>query len=215
MNKFIDEIREKLKTKDQLIGKDRYKIASVLIPLIKIDNECHLLFQVRSDNIPQGGEVCFPGGKFDIQKDNTTKDTAIRETIEELGIGENNIKYIGKLGHYLAPMGVLVDVYISLLNISDLQTINYNKDEVKEIFLLPISVLKKMSPQKFNVNVKVEPFLYENGEKKILLPIKDLNLPQRYEQSWGDIRHRIFVYKNNPVIWGITAEIVHDFLELF
>ncbi len=215
MIEFIDEIREKLKTKDQLIGKDRYKIASILIPLIKIDNECHLLFQVRSENIPQGGEVCFPGGKFDIHKDKTTKDTAIRETIEELGIDDSNIKYIGKLGHYPAPMGILVDAYIALLNISDLQLLNYNKDEVERVFSVSISSMKNNPLQKYNVNIKVVPFIDENGERKITLPIKELGLPSKYQKPWGNIKHRVFVYKNDPVIWGITAEIVYDFLKLF
>ena len=37
--------------------------ASVLLPLVETDGEPSILFEERNANIPQGGEVCFPGGR--------------------------------------------------------------------------------------------------------------------------------------------------------
>ena len=214
MADYFDILKKKLADKEQLIGRERYKITSVLIPFIKIKDDCHLLFQVRSDYIPQPGEVCFPGGKFDPDLDKDTRDTALRETVEELGISYEKIEYVGKLGHYAAPMGVLVDAYVGYLTIDSLDELNLNKNEVERIFTLPLKYLKQNPPDVYTVNIKVEPYQNKNGEKKLLLPYKKLGLPRRYEKPWGNIGHRIFVYDTNPVIWGITAELIYDFMKI-
>jgi 8-oxo-dGTP pyrophosphatase MutT (NUDIX family) len=214
MSRFSDELHEKLKAKDPVIGKDRYLLTSVLLPLITIENRCHLVFQVRAEHIRQGGEVCFPGGKFDPLLDKNTKDTAMRETSEEMGITAKHLEYIGKLGHYIAPMGVLVDAHVARLKIDAVKAMNFNRDEVERIFTLPLSYFKHTAPELHEVNVKIDPYIMENGEKRILLPYEELGLPKRYEKSWGNMKHRIFVYKNDPVIWGITAELIQDFVKL-
>ena len=131
-----------------------------------------------------------------------------------MGIQENQIEYLGRLGHYIAPMGVLVDAHIAKLNIENLQNLDFNKNEVEKIFSLSISHLKKNPAEVHYVSVKVDPFIEENGVRKLLLPFKKLGLPKRYEKPWGNIKHRIFVYDNEPVIWGITAELINDFLKI-
>jgi len=106
---LINRLKKKLGKRDSVIGKDKYFNSAVLIPLIRIKNEYHLLFEKRSLNIRQGGEVSFPGGQYDNNTDNDFQQTAIRETEEELGIGAQKIDMLGKLGTLVAPMGVSVD----------------------------------------------------------------------------------------------------------
>ncbi len=214
MEKYFEILRQKLAEKEQLIGRERYKITSVLLPIIEYEGQCQLLFQVRSQLIPQPGEVCFPGGKFDPAMDITTKHTALRETVEELGISKNQIDYVGKLGHYAAPMGVLVDAYVARLNVKYPDSLQINKTEVARTFTLPIHYFKENPPDIYTVNIKVEPYRNENGENVMLLPYKKLGLPKRYEKPWGNIGHRIFVYNNEPVIWGITGELIYDFIKI-
>lgn len=67
------------------INQDEYFQSSVLIAFIIQDGEYFLVLEQRSAHISQAGEICFPGGRFDHTLDTTTKDTAIRETWEELG----------------------------------------------------------------------------------------------------------------------------------
>ena len=56
---------------------------SVLLPLIKVKDELHILYEVRSKNLDtQPGEISFPGGM--VENGETYKDAAVRETIEEL-----------------------------------------------------------------------------------------------------------------------------------
>lgn len=60
---FIRKIKKNLESNPNIIGKEKkYMNASVFIPLIEIDNEVHVLYQVRSEHIRQGGEIGFPGG---------------------------------------------------------------------------------------------------------------------------------------------------------
>ena len=91
----IDEIRRKILgySKD---FQGNYKYYAILVPMIKINHELHLLFEVRSSELKrQPGEICFPGGKKELNE--TFEETAIRETIEELNISSDNIEVIGEL----------------------------------------------------------------------------------------------------------------------
>ena len=72
---------------------NKLKNYAVFIPLIKIDGEDHILFEVRSKNITQPGEVSFPGGRVEDGED--FKNAAIRETIEELLLDREDIEYMG------------------------------------------------------------------------------------------------------------------------
>jgi len=39
-------------------------------------------------------------------------------------------------------------------------------------------------------------------------------LPERYFEPWGNIDRKIYVYQvNGETIWGITAEIIVDFVK--
>ena len=115
---LLNGLKERLAEQETIIGKDRYFNSAVLIPIIQIKNEDHLLFEKRSLKIRQGGEVSFPGGEFDFKADKSFKDTAVRETEEELGISTQNINVFGKLGTMVAPMGVSVDAFVAVLNVN-------------------------------------------------------------------------------------------------
>ncbi|WP_242949697.1 NUDIX domain-containing protein [Clostridium pasteurianum] len=78
--------RSFLKKDIDISGRDEFFNSSVLIPLILIQDEYHLVFQKRNKNISQGGEVCFPGGKFDDKLDKNSLETAIREIYEEFNL---------------------------------------------------------------------------------------------------------------------------------
>ena len=60
----IEELRSKLDGRPVGVVGKRKEFA-VLIPLIEEDGEVKLLFEVRSKDIRQPGDVCFPGGKIE------------------------------------------------------------------------------------------------------------------------------------------------------
>ena len=67
---------------------------AVLLPLIEVNGELHILYEVRASHISQPGDVAFPGGK--IEPGETSAEAALRETEEELGIPANNIQLLGE-----------------------------------------------------------------------------------------------------------------------
>ena len=160
--------------------------------------------------------MSFPGGEFDSKSDHNFQQTALRETEEELGISARNIEVLGKLGTYLAPMGVSVDSYIAELKVKKLSELNIDTDEVERIFSIPISFFIKNKPSKYFVKLKAFPFEKNiDGEVIESFPAAKLNLPERYARPWEGGSHRILVYETKEeTIWGITAELVFEFCKL-
>ena len=215
-NLSTDNIAALLKNAPEILGKDKYFNSAVLIPLFKKKNQLHILFEKRANTIRQGGEVSFPGGEFDPDKDKDLQETALRETKEEIGIEKDKINILGKLGTLVAPMGVAVDAYTAYLNIEDISRLPFDRTEVEKVFSLPLEYFIKNKPEEYNVRLEVHPNEVDsNGNELQLLPVKELGLPKRYAGPWTKGKHRILVYKTpEEVVWGITAEIVFEFSKI-
>ena len=208
--KLTRKLLRKINDGNFLINKDFFYEAVVLIPLIEIDGEFHLIFQVRADNIRQGGEISFPGGSID-KMDKTHTDTAIRETCEELGIDKKNITIYGNLGAYLNPMGVLVHGIVGEIKNTTIENFSVNKDEVKEIFTVPISFFLENKPEKYFLRTAVGP---TNTNNLPTFPSVELGLDERYSKRRDGIIYPVFVYKYaDKIIWGITAYLTKYFIE--
>lgn len=78
------------------------------------------------------------------KKDKNFRETAIRETIEELQIKRNILTNISKFGILVAATGVIIECYLCKLNIKSLDEINYNKDEVEKLLVVPIDFFIKI-----------------------------------------------------------------------
>ena len=211
-NITLENITLALANSSEILGKDKYLNSAVLIPLFQVEKKYHLLFEKRANQIRQGGEVSFPGGEFDSKKDNGIRQTALRETSEELGISVEKIQIIGKIGTLVAPMGVTVDPFVGLLLINDLNELSIDKNEVEKIFSVPIEHFLNKKPDEYTVKLEVHPsYIDEKGKEIELLPVQKLGLPPRYSKPWKNGFHRVLVYNSTEeVIWGITAEIVFE-----
>ena len=216
MEKFNPKkLKQMLPRYPGILRKEEYFNSAVLIPLVKIYGEYHFFFEKRSAEIRQGGEICFPGGEYDPSNDKSFKETAIRETVEELGIKRENIKIIGALDTLIAPVGVTVDSFIAEIKINNLNDLRIDKTEVEKVFTVPVSFFMENPPQVFHIRLEVHPsFIDEHGNKVELLPVKDLKLPDKYSNPWGGRKRKVFVYKvEGEVIWGITAALVYEVIE--
>ena len=200
-----------------ILGRERFFNSAVLIPLIKIKGEYHLLFQKRAASIRQGGDICFPGGGFEIGIDKNFKDTALRETYEELGIKKKDIKILGQLDTYVAPIGAIIEPFVAKIKKKAYKNMNIDYNEVEKTLLIPISFFKDNEPIEYTLRHEVQPFkIDENGNKEIFFPVEELGLPDTYKKPWGNKRHKVWVYKyGNEVIWGITSVLIRDVIEKY
>ena len=211
-NLSLENITLAIANSPEILGKDKYFNSAVLVPLIEIDSKFHLLFEKRANHIRQGGEVSFPGGEYDIKKDQGLRQTAIRETSEELGLSIDKIKIFGKIGTIVAPMGVTVDAFVGQLSIQNIEELKIDNNEVEKVFLVPVEYFLKKKPDEYTVKLEVHPsYIDEKGNNVELLPVQKLGLPERYSKPWKNGFHRVLVYNSTEeVIWGITAEIVFE-----
>ena len=200
-----------------VLGRNRFFNSAVLIPLIKIKGEYYLLFQKRAAHIRQGGDICFPGGGFEQELDKNFQDTALRETYEELGIKAEDIKIIGRLDTYVAPIGAIIEPFVAKIKKNVLKTMVIDKNEVEKTLLIPVSFFKNTDPVEYTLAHEIQPYkINEEGKKEILFPADDLGLPDTYKKPWGNKRHKVWVYKyEDEIIWGITSVIINDLLEKY
>lgn len=70
---------------------------AVFLPLILVNDDWHVLYEVRSQHISQPGEVSFPGGQVENQE--TLQEAAIRETVEELTVDASQIQLWGEIDY--------------------------------------------------------------------------------------------------------------------
>ena len=101
------------KIKDLSFKLFKPKKSAVLILLFPHEENIKTVFIVRPVyNGVHSGQIAFPGGKFD-KSDINLKQTALRETHEEIGVPSNNIEIIGNLTDvYINPSNFLVTPFI-------------------------------------------------------------------------------------------------------
>jgi 8-oxo-dGTP pyrophosphatase MutT (NUDIX family) len=91
--------------------------AAVLVPLYLTDDEIHVVFTKRHDELRRhGGEISFPGGR---REDGETdlRQTALREADEEIGLEPDAVDIVGALqptptiatGYAVYPFVGLID----------------------------------------------------------------------------------------------------------
>ncbi len=211
----LGRLQQRLPSYPNVMGKQRYLNAAVLIPVFYSQGEYHFLFQKRAAHIRQGGEVCFPGGEYEADTDITCREAAIRETTEELGITRRQITILGRLDTFISPRGISVDSFLGELEIKDLSGLSPDPTEVEKIFSIPVSWFEDNSPNEYELELEIKTtYTDENGDLVNILPIEELGLPDKYKHPWYGMRHNVYVYLSpQETVWGITAALVKEVIE--
>jgi 8-oxo-dGTP pyrophosphatase MutT (NUDIX family) len=214
---LLSEIKKGLPAVPGIMGLEEYFQSAVLLPLIRERDEWHLLFQIRARGIRQENEICFPGGAYDPLLDKSFRETALRETCEELGLPVDHIRLLGQMDTLITPAEVLIEPYVGILDIESPDQLILNRSEVADVFTLPLSRLKEMPPEEYHTRLEFHSYTQnpESGEKEVHLPAEELDLPEKYHRSWGGRKHRVLAYQiEHGVIWGITARLLADFIQI-
>jgi 8-oxo-dGTP pyrophosphatase MutT (NUDIX family) len=113
--------------------------ASVLMPIVLRDGEMTLLLTQRTDHLnDHAGQVSLPGGRVDAE-DATPVETALRETVEEVGLHRRHLEVLGTLPDYVTGTGFCVTPVVALAQPPfDLRADPF---EVAEIFEVPLAFL--------------------------------------------------------------------------
>lgn len=189
--------------KQGILGENQSFRSAVLMPLLELNGEPHVLFEKRAADLKvQPGEICFPGGAIDL-KDASPAQAAIRETSEELKISQQDIELVAPLDIMVSPFNAIVYPFAGVIN--NPQNISCNPGEVDEIFYVPLQHLIDQDPLEYVISLAVqmpEDYPYELVPGGKNYPYRMGKMPQQF-YFWED-----------RIIWGLTARILHHFLEL-
>lgn len=176
--------------------------AAVLLPLIEHDGELCLLFEVRADSLrSQPGEICFPGGSIELGE--APAEAALRETMEELLLEENQIELMAPLDLLLVPANLTVYPFLGrLINYEN----TFSPGEVGHVFTVPISWFLNCEPDSYRTKVVTVPednFPFEF-------------VPDGENYRWKQGRYDVLFYRyKDYIIWGMTAKFVHSFIQMY
>jgi 8-oxo-dGTP pyrophosphatase MutT (NUDIX family) len=160
MSNWLAEIRAKLadRTLQGVAPSIDHKRAGVLVPMFVKEKELWVLFTKRSDKLlTHRGQVSFPGGAFETG-DRDLKDTAVRETEEELGLERKQIVLLGKLSPIITSTNYYVEPYVAA--IPHPVEFKPSPDEIEALWEIPVSAL--MTP------TAVEERAFEGSDRPVL-----------------------------------------------
>ena len=202
---FLDNLKKRLSENQSLfIGEETSFRSAVLIPLVEMDGEWHILFEVRASTMrKQPGDISFPGGRID-STDRTPLDAALRETSEELGVDPTTVKLVQQLRPYIASPTFVVYPFVAVIDYDQIIH-SYNKDEVEEVFTVPVEWLLTYEPYMHLVSADPSP--------SPDFPFEKIMNGTKYQWGTRATEQWFFDYKQYT-IWGLTARILKHFIEI-
>lgn len=161
------------------------RIAAVMMLLYPKNEKTHLILIVRNAyNGVHSSQIAFPGGKYETS-DADYKETALRETYEEIGVSTEKIEIVKQFTPmYIPPSNFLVHPFLGISS----QELAFYPDirEVADIIELPLSVF-------LNDEIIIDATLSTSYANNISVPAFNIQ---------------------NHVVWGATAMILSELREV-
>ena len=163
------------------------KIASTLLLIYPKDGETFFCLIERQEyEGTHSNQISFPGGKNESGE--SMKETALRETKEEIGVNPISINIIGELSQvFVPPSNFLIHPFVGYCDFTP--DFRANEREVKRIIEVNIDELFK----KDIIKIKKMSFKKSSGNVNFEVPYLDLN---------------------NKIVWGATSVILNEFRKL-
>lgn len=177
---------------------------AVLVPLVDLEGELHLLYEVRAAALRhQPGEVCFPGGR--MEGGETAQECALRETWEELSLPSSAIQVLGPLDFICHRSGFIMYPILAAVDADAAKNLIPNPAEVDSTFLVPLSALRAMPTEEYRYELLPIP-----GED---FPYERIGIPRDYPWQHGVETGPIYPWRDKA-IWGLTGRITRHVLSL-
>jgi 8-oxo-dGTP pyrophosphatase MutT (NUDIX family) len=182
---FIHEVRNILNTRERrAIEQPSLARAAVLVPLFEKGEACHIVFTKRSDNVRYHKGEISFPGGVFDESDFELQRTALREAFEEIGLKESDVQIIGVLDDIITTVTQFIVTPFVGL-FPYPYPFELSAIEIAELIEVPLSAL-------------LDEDCY--SEREIIRETgKELVSAYQYE---------------NHVIWGATARILKQFLDL-
>ncbi len=166
-NKYIDVIRKAVKHTSHpgAPDYDLFQATSVMV-LFVFNTEIELLFIQKADvkGYPWANQMAFPGGHKD-KTDLSTRDTALRELAEEMGIIQENVEVIGSFGHFQTINSKDIEAFAGIWNQKDV--IRHDAAEISRVFQIPLKYL-------IGVHKKKDFHLHKPNIMQLTYPYEDV-----------------------------------------
>ena len=109
----------------------------VLVPVVRRNDDLTVLFTRRTSHLhDHAGQISFPGGRAEPD-DASPRETALRETAEEIGLAPGQVEVLGHLTDYTTVTGYRVTPVVGLVA-ADLKLDDF---EMAEVFEVPLGFL--------------------------------------------------------------------------
>jgi len=159
--------------------------AAVLLPIYWKQGQYYILFTKRTEQVKEHKGQISFPGGACQEGDGTLLDTALRECAEEIGLASSQVEVLGELD----DVATLTSSYIISPFVALIPwpySLKVNRWEIEEVIEVPISALLG----------------------------KD-SMRQDNEIVGGETVTSHFYYYQGRVIWGATARILNQFLDIF
>ncbi len=199
----IEKIRERFMNR-KAKPLDIKKEYAVLIPLMDLEGDLNIIYELRSKELnKQPGEISFPGGA--VEPGESYEEAAVRETMEELNIGRENIEVLGEMDFLVSYADIVIYVYVGVIKGLNVNEILPSKAEVDHIFTVPLDFLLTTEPELYYLELTTglnEEFPYNL-------------IPNGKQYKWRVGNQSVYFYHYNEYnIWGFTAKVTKRFIDI-
>ncbi len=113
--------------------------AAVLMPLWDDGEAVQVVFTKRTAHLPtHAGQISFPGGTTEAG-DRSLRETALRETCEEIGVCHGAVEVFARLDQVTTITKFLVTPFVGL--VAPEARFTLNREEVERLVVVPLSVV--------------------------------------------------------------------------
>ena len=187
----VPQIRRAIARHEPVLRPEFGAPAAVLVPLLPRPEGLHVLFTERSKELrSHAGQISFPGGRVDVE-DAGTVAAALREAHEEVGLDREHVEILGALDD--CPTFVTGYVITPIVGLVDPLAFTSagrypwspSPAEIAALHELPLADFRDPA------NLRIE-----MREREGVM----------FELFWYTVR--------GQVVWGATARILHQLIEL-